>query len=1105
MKKNLTVYVLCLLALLVTLSIGLTGAAWLMDTVQEYRSDVRVMTKTYMDRQREILRQQVHTTLREIQFLRSTVLRRAESLVRERTDAGWQTARGIIAQQDRLQPGALPDLIRETLRAIRPPDHGYYFAINLDGTEELFTDRPEMEGRDMRNVRDSEGRYVVRDMLRLARTDRSVLYRYTWTKPGHGEKTFAKVAAIRRLHGLDWVIGTGIYLDDMEESVKKEALEWIENYRWGPDNRGYIFAGTWEGISLSGPFKGKNMLGITDPNGVHIMQELIRQARKGGGFVEYVMPRTKNTRPAPKLSYAAPVSDWGWYVGTGRYVDEIDSLIAQRRRELRRQLIHHLLLILLFLAGFALAALFLVRLMGHRLRGNIRPFTAFFHQAATEAVRIEEEKLDFEEFRLLARDANRMVQERYRIEQKLGSREQVLSQLTRAALQLLTGPDLNLAIRDALRIVARGFGVERAYLFEAREEDASGGRLDLKHEWCAQEVTSRLADPRFQDMRYNVFQARWFKELQQGKAIQGFPGDFSSRAAAMMREYRVQALLIVPVLYRNRFWGMLCLDNCRHAVRWDDYAIQSLQNFAATLCLVIMQRRSEQEAIRNRDQWIDTFNAIEDGIFILDRQGILINANRAALALAGVEELEEIRGQNLPALLHGRGSRYRKCLVELVLEEGRHLVDEIHAPNLERDFQASVFPLTEKDGRPRGVIFIARDITEQKKMEQQLIQARKMEALGVLAGGIAHDFNNILAAIIGFAELAKIALGDQRHAQAEDDLGQILTAAGRAKDLVAQMLAFSRNQSGTKSPILVTPILKETVKMLRAFIPAAITIRTELGRESRKIMADATALHQVLMNLASNGAHAMRESGGELLFSLEETDLLPESAVPGRQRSNTTSSWLHLAVSDQGGGIDPGIMDRIFDPFFTTKKTGEGTGMGLAAVHGIMHDHGGSILIDNRPGQGVTFHLYLPQLAEEEDETARSAPDRPSLPVLPGSVILVVDDEAPLRKMYEDMLPLLGGTPLLAESPEQALALLEKKKEIDLLFTDLSMPGMNGLQLARAARRLRPDLPILLCSGLTATLEESEIEAAGISRIINKPVTLESLGQALADLIHSRP
>lgn len=1098
MKKNLTQYFLSLLTLGVLLSVGLVGSIWLWDTLSGYRRDVEEMRTTYMEQQHQQLRNQVEQAREHINYMRSKIKVWAEEIVRERTNTAWVVADAIYReQQNKLSPQAVEDLIRETLRRIRYRDNGYYFAINMDGTEELFTDRPELEGTSMLKRQDREGRFVARDMLQLAKSDRTVLYQYSWTKPGQGNRPFAKIAAIRYLPDLNWVIGTGMYLDDMEEQTKAKAIEWLEQVRWGKEKKNYLFAGQEDGLILTWPAKGKNMLNITDPNGVFIVQQLIQQARKGGGFVEYVMPRLKGLRPAPKLTYAAPIRQWHWFIATGRYVDEIEALLLVRRQQLKKQLLSQLLqtgLILLFLS---VSSLFMVWIMARRLKKNITPFAGFFHKAATGLVQIDEQALDFEEFRFLAHDANLMIRERCRSQEILSSQEHLLRCLTRAGHQLLSGTDLDIAVTETLAILGAGSLSERVYLFEVEQQDSQQNLLHLRFEWTDGNVDKRITDPRFQQIEPTTFKAAWFRDLVAGTAVQGTTDDFSEQASAILREYKVQSLLMLPVMYRDSFWGILCFDACRAPRHWDSNSIRSLQNFASTLCSAIMQRRSEQEAVKIRDQWISTFNSIEDAIFILDENGCIRNANLAALQTLCADDLDSVRGLHLSELLHGDGRRFKKCLADMVLEQDTHMVDEVHSAPLDKVFHASAFPVYTGQGQVSGVIYIARDITREKAMERQLAQAQKMEAIGVLAGGIAHDFNNILAAIMGFSELAQIKLQQGETEKLTSDLANIFHAGERAKELVAQLLAFSRSQESRKTRTSVTPIINETIKMLQAFIPATIKITANLGPETRKVLANGTALQQVFMNLGSNAAHAMQKEGGELGITLEETSL---TAKQRREYGASAGPYLHIAVKDQGRGIDPLIVDKIFDPFFTTKKVGQGTGMGLAAVHGIIEDHGGFIELDNRPGHGATFHIYLPQSTEEPVVVDGKGGHKPAKGSIDCKTILVVDDEDMLLTIYKEMFKLLGCTALTTNNPVIAVKLLENNQDIDVLCTDLNMPDMDGLQLAERCHSIRPEIPVILCTGLTTDLDQDRLQRIGIKKILAKPVTLQGFEQTLQQI-----
>ncbi len=879
-----------------------------------------------------------------------------------------------------------------------------------------------------------------------------------------------------------------------EKRIKSEILTWIRHYRWDKDDHNYIFVGNYDGIMLAGPPEviGKNMLSVTDIHGLHIVQEFIRLAQNGGGYLQYVMPKFKDIRQTPKISYIASVPQWPWFIGTGRYLDDIKAIITARKQQLKSKFISHIIQICILLLLLSTLILMIIIIVSRRVRSNLEPFVSFFHQASSNFVQIQENELNFEEFQLIARDANAMLLEREKIQKLLRNQEQLLNGLTRAGHQLLSGADPDHAVTKALAILGRACGADRVYLFEIEKENESKKIVKLRYEWT-NNVSSRIDDSRFQHISQTLLKSRWATKLRQGRAVQDDIKDFSGEAAELAREYGVKTILMLPVIYRGRFWGMLGCDACKTPVHWPNNSIHSLQSFASTLCTVIMQRRSEQEANRIRDQWITTFNSIKDAIFLLDTDNRVVNANAEALRVAGVDNPAAILGQNLPEILHGTGTRFKACLAELTLEQGIPLSDEVHSSKLNRFFFSSSFPVYHQKGQLAGVIYIARDVTREKNMERQLIQARKMEALGTLAGGIAHDFNNILAAIMGFSELGLVKLQQNETGGLEDDLAQILRAGKRAKELIAQLLAFSRNQESRKAIIKGQPILEETIHMLRAFVPANIQVVTQLLPETRTIFADPTALHQVFLNLGSNAAQAMKGKGGRLLVRLEETTLNRDQ----QPLSDPVESYLHIVFSDQGGGIDPRIVDKIYDPFFTTKEVGEGTGMGLAAVHGIIEDHDGFMELENKPGAGATFHIYLPQTTEADTQRIAAVLNQQNPATRTFDLVLIVDDEAMLLAMYKDMFSLLGCDTLTTPDPNNAFELLKNNPDIDLLCTDYDMPGMNGLELARQCHNLRPDLPILLNSGLQVDLDGDAAQRAGITKILAKPVALQQLQKTL--------
>ena len=388
------------------------------------------------------------------------------------------------------------------------------------------------------------------------------------------------------------------------------------------------------------------------------------------------------------------------------------------------------------------------------------------------------------------------------------------------------------------------------------------------------------------------------------------------------------------------------------------------------------------------------------------------------------------------------------------------------------------------------------EITEEetKKLERQLRQAQKMEAIGTLAGGIAHDFNNILGAIMGYCQLALLKV--PQDSRLEHYLKQMLQAGGRASELVNQILTFSRQTEQKCVPTTVNPIIKEALKLLRASLPSTIEIRQAIPNDCGHIMADPTQIHQVLMNLCTNAAHAMAASGGVLTVALNEIELEQSPATHGTEL--VPGRYLHLTVSDTGHGIDPDTLDRIFEPYFTTKGPTEGTGLGLAVVHGIIKGVHGSITVSSTPGQGTVFNVYFPTI--EREITAK----QPNVTPLKNGCerIMLVDDEELLVDVGKIMLERLGYQVVGCTRSLEALDLfVADPTGFDLVITDLTMPGMVGLDLARKITEINPNVPVIICTGSIDAISPESASMAGVKGVAEKPLLMEDMSELVRSVL----
>ncbi len=498
----------------------------------------------------------------------------------------------------------------------------------------------------------------------------------------------------------------------------------------------------------------------------------------------------------------------------------------------------------------------------------------------------------------------------------------------------------------------------------------------------------------------------------------------------------------------------------------------------------------------------DLVTMLPEMVWEADTKGILTFANQIAFERFGFAEADmyekkinlldliipeerERAKENYEATLNGKRLALNKYTA--LAKDGRRFPVHIRS--------APVY----KDGRLIGARGVAIDVTELRKLENQLRQAQKMEAIGTLAGGIAHDFNNILTAIIGYIQLVQMELQDRPGLNAK--LNEAYAAATRAKDLVQQILTFSRKAEHSKRPLKLSSVVKETVKLIRSSIPSTIEIRQEIST-SETIVADATRMHQMVMNLCTNAYQAMEQKGGIMWVRLTETC---RSAPVGSKHEGEERAYLKLEISDTGCGIDRNDLDKIFDPYFTTKETGEGTGLGLSMVHGIVEEHGGFIEVESLPGKGTTFSIFLPVYTMKlRGEGDKATPTSRPVPAGGSECIMIVDDENQILDITKDYLQRMGYSIKIFDDP--VCAIDEFNNEPDryrLVITDQTMPHKTGAELCAHIKRIRPNCPVILCSGYSTTTNRNVLKDAGINIFLQKPVVLEELARAVRKLLDS--
>jgi len=533
-----------------------------------------------------------------------------------------------------------------------------------------------------------------------------------------------------------------------------------------------------------------------------------------------------------------------------------------------------------------------------------------------------------------------------------------------------------------------------------------------------------------------------------------------------------------------------------------------LNAYAHDLEQQIEERKKTQQVLRESQEMLQSvMNHIPLAIFWKDTSGRYLGGNRRFAEDAGLRTTGEIAGKTARELFGDGLAETHEKAEALVLRTNSALlnVEELAGVKDGKEVwhRASRVPLHDVEGNTKAVLVIYEDIsgqrralTERMRLEAQLRQGQKLEAIGTLAGGIAHDFNNILSAIIGYAELG---LAENETAGAvRENLEEVFRAAQRAKDLVKQILTFGRQIEPDRKPVQIHEIAREALKLLRASLPATIEIESSLDDGSGYVLADETQIHQIIINLCTNAYHAMRSSGGVLTVTV---DVVRRRAEHRQGRPDLQAGeYVRLQVHDTGCGMRPEVLERIFEPFFTTKPVGEGTGMGLAIVHGIMQGLNGVINVESESGRGATFELLFPRIPSAAIETAAALETRGT-----GSErVLFVDDEEVLATLGKRSLERLGYTVTLRTSSVEALELFKSKpQDFDVLITDQTMPNMTGLQLAEEVQQIRPDIPVIIATGFSETLENHG-HITNVARIVMKPFLASEMHEAIRSVVGSK-
>ncbi len=572
------------------------------------------------------------------------------------------------------------------------------------------------------------------------------------------------------------------------------------------------------------------------------------------------------------------------------------------------------------------------------------------------------------------------------------------------------------------------------------------------------------------------------------------------------RSLKVDTLRTPFILKQSRIqWGKDELDALANTI--NEMRI-NLNDSYSQLKEEIVDRKQTQEALRESEaHLLALIDSLPDLVWLKDSNGIYLGCNSKFERFFGAKK-DDIIGKTDYDFVDEKLADFFRKNDEIAMAAGKPSINEekiTYADDGHTEFLETIkCPMYNYKGKLIGILGVGRDITERKKEEEEkaklkteLQHAQKMESIGILAGGIAHDFNNIMAIILGNTELA---LEDvPKSNPAYSNLEEIKTASRRAKNIVRQLLSYSRVVEQEMQSIKIGPVIKDGLKFLRSTIPSTIDIEQNIQLTDETILADPTQINQILMNLCINASQAMEQTGGDLNVAVEKLVLDNNSArnYPGLK----SGDHVRIIISDTGPGIDPEIIDQIFDPYFTTKEIGKGSGMGLAVVHGIVKSHSGAIAVESSPGKGTKFITLFPLTTKKPMVETKTGKDIPG----GNETILFVDDEKSIVKMLQRMFERLGYKVQTATTPEEALERFRSNPDhFDLVITDMTMPQMTGVKLSEKLMDIRKDIPIIVCTGHSALVDEEKAKELGLAAYIIKPIDMQETAQIIRKILDKK-
>ncbi len=1035
-------------------SICMWSAVWFHNEYSHFKYQSVTLRSNFVKNQKIMIQTEVERVVEYVKKMTRLSEHRLQQMLKERVYEAHSVASHVYEKQKGIKNiSEIRESIIAALRPIRFFDgRGYFFAASMDGVEQLYPVQPQFEGKNVIDLQDAQGTYVIREEIKLIETSGEGFVRHFWTKPEQDpSRPYLKISFIKYFEPLNWYIGTGEYVEDAQKATQSDVLEHLTRLRFGDE--GYFFGSTFDGRPLFSNGKvtentTDSIWGLTDPNGVKIIQEQSQTAQNtNGGFVKYSWPKLQNEHPSPKISYVKGVPEWRWTIGAGVYLDTIDSEIAARKNalflKLRQDLIRS---IILFLLLFCLT-LFWHRRMAKQLHASVSAFLSFLDKARTESVNIDIDTIEIKEFKDIAISANQMLSGRNEAESLLRKSEE--------RFQL------------AMKSVSDGVW----------DWDIASGSVFFSPGWTS------ILQEEIAGETYEFWSSKIHPDDKQG-VLEFLQQHLDGHSIHWEKEHRLKT--------RTGDWKWVLGRGAVVSKNAEGLPTRMV----GTMTDISGRKKIEMKLQQSEKRSESILQANPNPVVVYDSKGCPEFINKSFTTVFGWT-LDEIRGGTIP-FVPDEEKEISSVKITEIYKTGKpvqFLTKRHTKSNDVLDVNVSAAVYKNVKGENTGMVVNLIDVTEQLKLEEQNRQIRKMESIGRLAGGVAHDFNNMLSVILGNIEIVLEDTDASNHSF--NNLKEAQAAANRSAGLTRQLLAFARKQVISPKILNLNQTIEGMLEMLKRLIGEDIDLAWHPDGALWHVKMDPSQVDQILTNLCVNARDSIKDTGK---VTIETQNVHFDSKYCIAHPGFKPGDYAAICFSDSGCGMDKDTVDNLFEPFFTTKSPGEGTGLGLSTIYGIVKQNLGFINVSSEPGEGSVFKIFLPgQTRELAPEVEPSAEKK----ILKGNeTILLVEDEKAILKTTQMMRERLGYRVLTANSADEALQhCSEFDSQIHLLMTDVVMPSMNGRVLAEKISQSVPNIKVLYMSGYTANV----IEHRGILdkdlAFINKPFSRQALSLKLREIL----